>query len=44
VSDYTAVYELINHGFAADEREAALRAFNNGLDMEMVSDCYWKNL
>ena len=37
VSDYTAVKELINHGFAADDREAALKALTAGVDMEMVS-------
>jgi len=37
VSDYTAVKELINHGVAADDREAARRALYAGVDMEMVS-------
>ena len=37
VSDYTAVPELIAHGLAADEAEAAAAALNAGLDMEMVS-------
>ena len=37
VSDYTAVQELINHGLAADGKDAAQHALNAGVDMEMVS-------
>jgi beta-glucosidase len=37
VSDYTAVKELINHGVAANDKEAAQAALNAGVDMEMVS-------
>lgn len=37
VSDYTAVKELINHGFAANDAEAAQKALSAGVDMEMVS-------
>ena len=37
VSDYTAVKELINHGLAANDRDAAQLAINAGVDMEMVS-------
>jgi beta-glucosidase len=37
VSDYTSVKELINHGLAADDPDAARLALNAGLDMEMVS-------
>src|ERR1041385_7454846 len=40
VSDYTAVRELINHGIAANEEEAATAALNAGVDMEMVSRSY----
>ena len=40
VSDYTAVKELIAHGLAADEAEAAMYALNAGTDMEMVSRFY----
>src|SRR5947207_3631465 len=43
VSDYTAVQELIQHGAAADEREAARLALNAGGDMEMVSRLYNEN-
>lgn len=44
VSDYNAVTELINHGFAENEWDAARRAFNSGLDMEMVSTTFNDNL
>jgi beta-glucosidase len=37
VSDYTSVRELINHGVAANEQDAAAAALNAGIDMEMVS-------
>ena len=37
VSDYTSVKELINHGLAASESEAAMYSLNAGTDMEMVS-------
>ena len=37
VSDYTAVKELINHGIASNDKEAAEAAINAGVDMEMVS-------
>jgi beta-glucosidase len=37
VSDYTAVKELIAHGLAANEKDAAMYALNAGTDMEMVS-------
>ena len=40
VSDYTSVKELINHGVAANEEEAAAAALNAGVDMEMVSRGY----
>jgi beta-glucosidase len=44
VSDYTSVQELINHGFAADEAEAARAALDAGVDMEMVSRLYNKHI
>jgi len=40
VSDYTSVKELINHGIAANEEDAAAAALNAGVDMEMVSRSY----
>ncbi|MBN1999419.1 glycoside hydrolase family 3 C-terminal domain-containing protein [candidate division KSB1 bacterium] len=40
LSDWDAVAELIAHGFAADEKEAARRALEAGVDMEMASTTY----
>jgi beta-glucosidase len=37
VTDYTATMELIKHGVAADESDAARLTLNAGVDMEMVS-------
>ena len=44
VADYTAVWELINHGIAADSTEAGIRALTAGVDMSMVDGIYSKNL
>lgn len=43
VSDYESVKELINHGLAANEKEAAAAGLNAGVDMEMVSRLYNKH-
>lgn len=43
VSDYTAVQELMQHGVAAGDKEAARLALNAGVDMEMVSRLYNQN-
>ena len=40
VSDYTAVLELLQHGLASNESDAAQLALNAGVDMEMVSRLY----
>ena len=37
VTDWASAKEMIAHGFAADDAEAALKAVNAGVDMEMVS-------
>ena len=42
VSDWASVSEMISHGFAADAAEAAMKAINAGVDMEMVSGTYFK--
>lgn len=44
VSDYQSVSELIDHGFAADDAEAARFALTAGVDMEMVSTTYEETL
>ncbi len=43
VSDWDAVAELINHGIACDSSEAAMKAVNAGVDMDMVGP-YHDNL
>src|SRR5687767_11426693 len=42
VSDYTAVMELMMHGLARTEADAAMHGLNAGTDMEMVSRYYNK--
>ena len=44
ISDYSAVDEMINHGIAADSREAAKLAILAGVDMDMVSNAYIRYL
>ncbi|WP_163536086.1 beta-glucosidase BglX [Gracilibacillus sp. YIM 98692] len=44
ISDWGAVKELIPHGVAGDESEAARKAINAGVDIEMMTACYVKNL
>jgi beta-glucosidase len=44
VSDYTGDMELIDHGFAADAREATKLAFLAGVDMSMQSGFYLQHL
>ena len=44
VSDYESVREVINHGAAADETEAAQKALTAGVDVEMVSRLYNQRL
>lgn len=44
VSDYTGVNEMIPHGFAKDEQDAAQLALNAGLDMDMVGATFMTTL
>jgi beta-glucosidase len=44
ISDWNAVGELVNHGIAKDEKEAALLAMRAGIDIDMCSGCYEKHL
>jgi beta-glucosidase len=44
VSDYNAVSELMDHGVAADEAQAARLALTAGVDMEMISTTYHDTL
>ncbi|MBE0343729.1 beta-glucosidase, partial [Paenibacillus sp. 28ISP30-2] len=40
ISDWAAIKELIPHGIAEDEREAAQKALLAGVDIEMMTSCY----
>ncbi len=44
VSDWASIAEMIPHGYAADKKEAAEKALNAGVDMEMSSSCYVENV
>lgn len=44
VSDWASIAELISHGFAKDGNEAARKAVNAGINMEMVTTHYAENL
>lgn len=40
VSDWSAISEMVSHGYALDRRDAAAKALTAGVDMDMVSLCY----
>lgn len=44
VSDYTGVLELMKHGIAADRAAAGRAGLNAGVNVDMVSDIYRKEL
>lgn len=44
VSDWDSILSLATHGFASDSADAAVRAVNAGVDMEMTSTTYRDNL
>ncbi len=44
VSDWGSVTDMINHGFAADEKQAAEIAINAGVEMEMATTSYYDNI
>src|SRR6187431_523922 len=44
VSDWNSVKEMIPHGYAADEKDAAFKSASAGLDMEMTSLSYANHL
>jgi beta-glucosidase len=44
VSDWNSITEMIPHGYAADEKDAAFKGLRAGVDMEMVSTSYHDNL
>jgi beta-glucosidase len=44
ISDAKAVSQLVPHGFAKDEAEAAARAIKGGMDVEIISTSYLDQL
>lgn len=44
VTDWASASEMISHGFAAGSKEAAMKSVNAGVDMEMVSYTFVKEL
>lgn len=44
ISDWAAVEEIVNHGVAKDRREAAKLAIKAGVDIDMSTLCYCRNL
>jgi beta-glucosidase len=44
VSDWGSVPELVNHGFAFDEKDAARKGITAGIDMEMATATYYENI
>lgn len=44
VSDWTAIEQLMNQGVAANRKEAAMKAFNAGVDMDIIDNCYRDHL
>lgn len=44
VSDWFSVQQMVVHGYAEDNRDAAIKAINAGVDMEMASPCYEDHL
>ncbi len=44
VSDYTSFEQLITQRLAENKKDCAYLAFNGGVDMEMVSECYYEYL
>ncbi len=44
VSDWQSIWEMIPHGFAKDHQEAARKALNAGVDMDMMGYLYLEEL
>ena len=40
ISDWAAIGEMINHGYAEDQKDAALKGMNSCVDIDMCSGCY----
>ena len=44
ISDYSAILETVAHGAASDPRDAAAKALQAGVDIDMMSPCYSEHL
>ncbi|MFT8458842.1 MAG: beta-glucosidase BglX [Liquorilactobacillus ghanensis] len=44
ISDYASIYELTQHGFALNDQDAAYKALDAGVDIDMKSPCYANGL
>jgi len=44
ISDYDSLHQIVAHGVAKNDKEAAFRGIEAGLDIEMASTCYTNNL
>lgn len=44
VTDYTAIMEMVAHGYAKDLKEAAEKSINAGIDMDMISEAFVTHL
>ena len=44
VSDWNSIGELVDHGYAGDDRDAAHLAFDATVDMDMMGDIYARQL
>ncbi|MCR5790120.1 MAG: beta-glucosidase BglX [Lachnospiraceae bacterium] len=44
ISDWAAIAELVSHGIAEDQKEAAYLAMQAGVDIDMCTRCYAGNL
>lgn len=44
ISDWAAIEEMCNHGIAQSRKEAARLAIEAGVDIDMMTGCYCKNL
>ena len=44
ISDWAAIEEIIYHGYCADREEAAARAVEAGVDIDMMTGIYSENL
>lgn len=44
ISDWDAIGQLVPHGFAEDKKDAALKAFRAGIDIDMCAGAYAEHL